>query len=193
MNPSNLTHTSLATLPSKQGLKQNDIIVKSTGRSLSCYTSIKTRIETGRAKRGLRGYAPSLATLPSKQGLKHRLDFRRIDAVQALATLPSKQGLKHHQSTQAFRKALSLATLPSKQGLKLRNGKNLSHLLTCALATLPSKQGLKPLFDHTMLNRVACSCYTSIKTRIETTPLADDSLATEHSCYTSIKTRIETK
>ena len=45
--------------------------ISSKHRQTSCYTSIKTRIETGMARRAQRTQKRPLATLPSKQGLKH--------------------------------------------------------------------------------------------------------------------------
>ena len=62
------------------------------------------------------------------------------------------------------------------------------------LATLPSKQGLKLVFSI-ILRRLhhAASCYTSIKTRIETRPHKRHLFSLYPSCYTSIKTRIETR
>ena len=118
-----------------------------------------------------------------------------------LATLPSKQGLKHGSAERAKGATawcMPLATLPSKQGLKPT-----SMVLSAdewsdnmPLATLPSKQGLKQ-------NRIAraqhqrgaqTSCYTSIKTRIETSSYRarPSVFQSGSSCYTSIKTRIET-
>ena len=111
----------------------------------SCYTSIKTRIETETCGTRDRNRWWPLATLPSKQGLKPKSGARlpRLHRI-PLATLPSKQGLKLRPARDNRVKDLPLATLPSKQGLKLR----------CAVWRWPS--------------RIISSCYTSIKTRIET-------------------------
>ena len=86
----------LATLPSKQGLKLR-WISRHDGEMLSasCYTSIKTRIETRSIRNRRTSPRQPLATLPSKQGLKHcGIGNGGVVGV-PLATLPSKQGLKH--------------------------------------------------------------------------------------------------
>ena len=61
------------------------------------------------------------------------------------------------------------------------------------LATLPSKQGLKLARERDLKKRpFYSSCYTSIKTRIETDKSRREAFPQMASCYTSIKTRIET-
>ena len=110
-----------------------------------------------------------------------------------LATLPSKQGLKRTSSTKYFRSSrYPLATLPSKQGLK-PSSTSCDVLMCRPLATLPSKQGLKPRKRKVVVHETSSSCYTSIKTRIETHKIPTRQYASASpSCYTSIKTRIET-
>ena len=93
-----------------------------------------------------------------------------------LATLPSKQGLKlcHLRGGGTMKKS-PLATLPSKQGLK-RSAKRRRKMMDEPLATLPSKQGLKPrALEKKYLTSSKTSCYTSIKTRIETPATSSDS------------------
>ena len=159
----------------------------------SCYTSIKTRIETADqdkdiaklfqplatlpSKQGLKHahvlllpFSPwPLATLPSKQGLKRKLHGLWQNDVGPLATLPSKQGLKHNIARYIYISSVPLATLPSKQGLKheITAGMHDDH---APLATLPSKQGLKHERGVDSGHADLSSCYTSIKTRIETGP-----------------------
>ena len=85
-----------------------------------------------------------------------------------LATLPSKQGLKRKTTRKMGKNNEPLATLPSKQGLKPL-ARNISKLPSFQpLATLPSKQGLKHELGMSPQRAHESSCYTSIKTRIET-------------------------
>ena len=115
-------------------------------------------------------------------------------ALKPLATLPSKQGLKPTwRRGHGQRGMMPLATLPSKQGLKLVGINAIGRAAAGPLATLPSKQGLK--LNLRALKRPArpTSCYTSIKTRIETESGFYDGTEVFASCYTSIKTRIETE
>ena len=109
----------------------------------SCYTSIKTRIETQLFEAAAENGRPPLATLPSKQGLKP--DRWRVQRI-----------------------------------------------CDCPLATLPSKQGLKRVQSARNFSAKKTSCYTSIKTRIETSVVIRSMAGWRSSCYTSIKTRIET-
>ena len=86
-----------------------------------------------------------------------------------------------------------LATLPSKQGLKQWYWSSNNNMFHLPLATLPSKQGLK--HEHYVLVEKSYnpSCYTSIKTRIETESFRFRIFRIVlTSRYTSIKTRIET-
>ena len=85
----------------------------------SCYTSIKTRIETKPLLPDQPIGLHPLATLPSKQGLKPPDDQPLSFGVVPLATLPSKQGLKPDVPAGTWYWGVPLATLPSKQGLKL--------------------------------------------------------------------------
>ena len=86
----------LATLPSKQGLKHERPNGPMPKFSYSRYTSIKTRIETAVRDSNSPHQYFTLATLPSKQGLKLRsCRVNRGGQNRTLATLPSKQGLKH--------------------------------------------------------------------------------------------------
>ena len=65
--------TPLATLPSKQGLKQWVLEKLGERAKTSRYTSIKTRIETPLCGVVNAIFVSPLATLPSKQGLKRGL------------------------------------------------------------------------------------------------------------------------
>ena len=85
-----------------------------------------------------------------------------------LATLPSKQGLKQIRLHIIDRGITPLATLPSKQGLKRILIRRQGRVYRPPLATLPSKQGLKRRATAGHTADDAASCYTSIKTRIET-------------------------
>ena len=114
--------------------------------------------------------------------------------ISPLATLPSKQGLKQDMPPRTSYDECPLATLPSKQGLKLDLAEHILDGRVKPLATLPSKQGLKPTGVHPRHCLPSnTSCYTSIKTRIETRRRAVRRCnGVAASCYTSIKTRIET-
>ena len=68
----------------------------------------------------------------------------------------------------------------------------MSGFFVAPLATLPSKQGLKPQNFQWRIVQIVTSCYTSIKTRIETKKHGQGVRSCAASCYTSIKTRIET-
>ena len=123
-------------------------------RDSSCYTSIKTRIETAMGRLGYVRTLPSCYT-----SIKTRIETPASSASKStmgepLATLPSKQGLKR-SDTVLLRKPLDhpLATLPSKQGLK-RLVWIPALLRVWPLATLPSKQGLKPGWTNRCSRRI---------------------------------------
>ena len=133
----------LATLPSKQGLKRELCEFTDEGyKEDSRYTSIKTRIETLSPSSPRPMAVVTLATLPSKQGLKHR-------------------GRGHAQCAEYSR----YTSIKTRIETGCRHG---GFSLSCALATLPSKQGLKRDGPPRPNRLVKDSRYTSIKTRIET-------------------------
>ena len=209
----------LATLPSKQGLKLGCLLLGFCGLFASCYTSIKTRIETDGPPLG---YSPRrtsscytsiktrietrirpisfstlprspLATLPSKQGLKlDEYGQSQTAGYQPLATLPSKQGLKHYKRFRQLRQWNSSCYTSIKTRIETATGRPIDADGGSPLATLPSKQGLKPVMWEPTAAGSPTSCYTSIKTRIETGSCMPFKKPTSTSCYTSIKTRIET-
>ena len=148
-------HTTLASLPSKQGLKQSFAEITDSN------------------------HIKSLASLPSKQGLK--LGPRSSNGMResALASLPSKQGLKR-----GLKVAIGEQLIPSrftsiKTRIETSPWSKFFFKILRTLASLPSKQGLKLAFRARKASKAPNSRFTSIKTRIETgpggpgTPMAD--------------------
>ena len=163
-----LRHCALATLPSKQGLKPLIEIPIRLRFLDSRYTSIKTRIETQRSATQRRRWATALATLPSKQGLKPYTSL-----VRSRSMIRSRYtSIKTRIETLLHRVCLLRGLLLS---LHFHQNKDWN---------------TKTRFEHLP---PAPSRYTSIKTRIETSFWGWGRPPHPCSRYTSIKTRIETR
>ena len=182
----------LASLPSKQGLKRRACGFLAAGNKSSRFTSIKTRIETqmGGGGRGRAGYSRFTSI---KTRIETFFPISVSDRNVTLASLPSKQGLKPmlelpRSNPPGHSRFTSIKTRIETHHMHIeRNDARLP------LASLPSKQGLKPRRERGVEYQSKRSRFTSIKTRIETRVgrTATENFATSR--FTSIKTRIETR